>query len=278
MAETISSTLRSLQAGLVAVAGQTSLFEAETILQHVLHCTRSELYLNSGTILSPEQSAKANEIIKRRLSHEPLAYIHESIHFYDSDIIVTPAVLIPRSETEILVEIVLKNEKALQCAFIDVGTGSGAIAMSLQKERPLWNGIAEDISINALKVAKRNCPSQIKIVCCDCLSAIKADKTDFIVSNPPYVSKKEMLKLDPGVKMFEPAQALYGGEDGLDFYRILSHQPKKILKSNGRIYLEINSLQADSVAEIFISEHWNDIKIFPDLSKRPRVMKAIFTA
>jgi release factor glutamine methyltransferase len=271
---TIASTLRRLQADLDSVAGQTSLFEAETLLQHVLGCTRSTLYLNAPLSVTAGQFSRINEIVKRRLDHEPLAYILETVHFYTSDIIVSPVALIPRPETEILVETVLKNEPGESIRFLDVGTGSGAIALSLQKERPHWRGIGIDISLPALKLAKRNCPIQTAIVCCDCVSAFKSQKVEIIVSNPPYVSEDEMKRLDPDVKMFEPPIALFGGKDGLNFYRILSLEAKRILEGKGRIYFEISCLHAKGTKDIFISENWDDVQVLEDLTNRPRVLTA----
>ena len=131
-------------------------------------------------------------------------------------------------------EILLKNETSDSCKFIDSGTGSGIIADTLVNERPSWQAFAADLSIPALQIAKRNCSERVLLFCNDKLSAVKrAPIFDFIVSNPPYISKSEMEKLDRSVTDYEPVIGLYGGDDGLDFYRYLAQEGKSFLKSNG---------------------------------------------
>jgi release factor glutamine methyltransferase len=224
--------------------------------------------------ISDEMLPSIEGIVNRRLADEPLAYILGSVYFYSTDIAVTRDVLIPRPETEVLVETVLNCEQNVKLLFADIGTGSGAIAAVLLKERPLWHALATDISRPALGVALRNVPGRARLVCCDMLTALKNTTRpfDFMVCNPPYVSQAEMAGLDKSVLSFEPHGSLYGGSDGLDFYRTLANDAKSVLKPGGRLYCEIGCDQSAAVRKIFLSGRWKSVKVLPDLANRPRVV------
>ena len=273
----IKSTLVHIQKTLHKVSGSCCLYEAETILQHVLDCSRSELYVTlASSEITDHTLSTIDGIVRRRLADEPLAYILGSVYFYSKEIFVTRDVLIPRPETEVLVDCVLKQEQQGSAEFADVGTGSGAIAAILLAQRLSWNAVATDISRAALSVARQNSPDRTHCICCDMLTAFKttAGRFDFLVCNPPYISKQEMTGLDKSVIRFEPRAALYGGTDGMDFYRLLASGAKKILKPGGRLYCEIGCDQGVSVREIFSSEKWDEISIIKDLTGRPRVVTA----
>lgn len=280
--EPIIKTLETLQKSLAPVSQECALYESEQILQHMLKCTRSDLYLKGSQPFSEEENIRIRTIVERRLSDEPLAYILGSVFFYSMEILVNRGVLIPRPETEILVDIILKNETSEHCSFIDLCTGSGAIAAVLCKEHPQWQGTGTDVSLPALKTARRNCRSKkINLLCCDMFSPIKISEPqkngfDFIVSNPPYVSDSEMRQLDPNVSRYEPYSALFGGKDGTDFYNVLAVEGKTILKPGGRIYCEIGCSQGERAAKIFQEAQWENVKIFPDLVGRPRVLSAVY--
>jgi release factor glutamine methyltransferase len=214
-------------------------------------------------------------VISRRLTREPLPYILGSAFFHSKEFLVSNAVLIPRPDTEVLVEEVLEIEPEGPLFFLDVGTGSGAISESLARQRPQWKGVGLDISVMALKIARTNCSVQIGLVCGDLFSALKTGRHfDFIVCNPPYISEKEMAELDPSVRNFEPMSALFGGTDGLDFYRALAEKSEALLKKKGRIYCEIGYAQGEAVRKIFFDQGWKNILQFPDLAGRPRVIIA----
>ncbi|HEX3020091.1 MAG TPA: peptide chain release factor N(5)-glutamine methyltransferase [Chitinispirillaceae bacterium] len=250
--------------------------QSEEILQFIFNCSRSELFLWSGQLLTDSQIQLLNAVLKRRLNGEPLSYILGKTFFYSREFKVTRDTLIPRPDTEILVEQVLLNEKNENTCFADVGIGSGIIASILNEERPHWKAFGIDISFQTLLVAKQNLTTPVHLVCSDLLSAIKASATfDFIVSNPPYISADELNTLDPEVKDFEPHLALYGGEDGLDYYRRLTNEAKKILKKSGRLYCEIGYNQQNSVTEIFSSTGWKELNITKDLSGHPRVLRVV---
>jgi release factor glutamine methyltransferase len=278
--ESIIKILETLQTSLSPVSQECALYESEQILQHLLKCSRSDLYLKGSRPFSEEENSRIRAIVERRLSGEPLAYILGSVFFYSMEISVNRGVLIPRPETEILVDTVLKNERSEHCSFIDLGTGSGAILAVVCRDRPLWHGIGMDNSLAALETAQQNCSSgKSAFLCCDIFSPIKIFETknngfDFIVSNPPYVSDSEMRQLDPSVSRYEPYSALFGGKDGMDFYKILAAEGKKILKPGGRIYCEIGCSQGEKTKKIFSEASWNNIKTVNDLTNRPRVMVA----
>jgi len=257
---------------LESVSDDLALSEAEQILQHILHCSRTDLYLRPNASLSKEKQEYLNAIVQRRILHEPLPYIFKKAYFHSLELYVDNAVLIPRPDTEIIVETVLKREKEDRCLFLDLGTGSGAISAVLTKERHRWRGIGSDISREALRVARRNCPGAVSLVNTDRVAAFKPlHFFDFIVSNPPYISGPEMEKLDASVKDFEPSLALYGGADGLDFYRFLAQHAPPYLKPQGRLYCEIGADQGGPLGGIFKSPPWRDVVILPDLAGRSRV-------
>jgi release factor glutamine methyltransferase len=188
--------------------------------------------------------------------------------------------LIPRPDTETLVEQVLHAEDEGALRFADVGTGSGIVAAILTEQRPAWAAVASDISLQALAVAAANRRSgRVALVCCDLLDAVAGGRRfDFIVSNPPYISTGDIGGLDESVRNFEPRRALDGGADGLDFYRRFARELPRFLVPGGRLYCEIGCDQAQAVAGIFAPDAgWNGLQLFRDLAGRWRVMRAAFT-
>ncbi|MFP4014516.1 MAG: peptide chain release factor N(5)-glutamine methyltransferase [Chitinispirillaceae bacterium] len=272
---TVAEALRSIQARLHPVLGELAGPDAELILQHILNQSRTELYVSSTKELDTETVGRIGKIVERRLNHEPLQYILERAFFFDREYLVNPRVLIPRPDTETLIEEVLSTEPDEPRRFADIGTGSGILASVLTGQRPTWTAVGVDISPDALETAARNCGPEVKLLCADMLSAFNQEKLfDFIISNPPYISARDMARLDRSVAQYEPHLALYGGEDGLDFYRILSRTAPKHLVENGRLYLEIGYDQGESVPDLFRRDGWAGVSVQHDLAKRPRVVKA----
>jgi release factor glutamine methyltransferase len=270
----ISEALASIKNQLMDIAKESALYEAELILQHVMHCSRSQLYLMRNDLLLNKLRNDLKTILERRKHHEPLPYILGTAYFHSKEFIVNRNVLIPRPDTEVLVETILTSEKKRNCFFLEIGIGSGAISAILLQEHPDWQCIGTDISVSALHVAGRNCAGNIRRVCSDLFSSMKPKPYfDFIVSNPPYISESEMAKLDAGVKDFEPAIALDGGKDGLNFYRAFASQAKSYLKPEARLYCEIGYAQKDSVVKIFSARGWKGIKVSNDLAGRPRAVR-----
>ena len=225
---------------------------AEVLLAHALGVERIQLYLHYDRPLDNKELKQFRALIQRRVAREPTQYITGRQEFWSLELEVTPAVLIPRPETEVLVETTLglgKNE--LPIRVLDLATGSGAIAIALAHERPSWIVFASDISFEALKVASRNArrhglERNIHFVTMDLFEAISPRSLfDIIVANLPYVSEREFPELVPEITMYEPKHALLGGgDDGLGTIRNAIYVAHKFLKPEGYILLEIGMGQA----------------------------------
>ncbi|MCU0609362.1 MAG: peptide chain release factor N(5)-glutamine methyltransferase [Chitinispirillaceae bacterium] len=267
--------LPSIAERLAPVSGDCATAEAERILTFLLDCRRTDLFLKPDKTPGPELIIRIDRIISERLSGKPLAYILGSAYFYNREFLVTPDVLIPRPDTEILIEEILKNEPSRRQMFLDIGTGSGCIAAILTGERKPWRAVATDRSRAALAIARKNCSPAVSFLCSDMLSSVKPGYLfDFIVSNPPYIASPLIGTLSPSVKYFEPHCALDGGSDGLDYYRVLSTEAPKLLKDKGRIYCETGYDQGTSVPDIFHAAGWQSISVTKDLGNNDRVLRA----
>ncbi len=239
--------------------------EAEVILAHALNLRRIDLYLMYDKPLSKEELATCRKLIKRRANREPSQYITDHREFWSLDFEVTPAVLIPRPETEILVE------KAINCirersyrSMVDIGTGSGIIAISIAHEIDEIDIVATDISPEALLIARKNAKKhnvlhKIRFVATDLFQAVrKIEFFDIIVSNPPYVALEDYNNLEPEIKLYEPPTALIGGKDGLDIVRTLIRDGLPRLKSGGMMFIEIGYGQVDKIKSY--AENFREIK------------------
>lgn len=266
---------------------ESSRLDAEVLMADLLDMERIKLYVNYDYPLKSSEIDEYRERIKKRAKRVPVAYIIEKKEFMSLEFKIKEGVLIPRPDTENLVEAVIdycQEEKINEPQIIDVGTGSGAVAVSLAHYIEGAKVVGVDIDPLALKVARFNMEKhelseRMNILKSDLLSEfIKRDINgiDIIVSNPPYISKAEMEELPPEVKK-EPKLALEAGEDGLDYYRSLIPQAEKILKDKGKLFLEIGYQQAESVEEL-LSENWSDIKVEKDLAENDRVVSAVYQA
>lgn len=273
---TVHEALRYIQSLLLPAIGEFATPQSEEILESLLKCTRSALYLKSKDHVDQSLVNQIDTIIARRLQGEPLQYILGQVYFYSREFTVTPDVLIPRPDTEIIIEQVLLHEKNRNSFFADIGTGSGIIACILTEESPGWKSVAIDISYRSLLVAQQNIRSQVSLLCGDLLNSLQSKHLfNFIVSNPPYISDFQMNSLDREVADFEPRRALSGGTDGLDFYRYLSLQASTWIIKGGAIYCEIGYNQENEVKELFSNNGWREIGIFKDLGGNPRVLRAV---
>lgn len=266
---------------------ESSRLDAEVLMADLLNMQRINLYVKFDYPLKSTEVDEYRERIKKRAQRIPVAYITEKKEFMSLEFKIKEGVLIPRPDTENLVEAVIDycHENEIEKPqIIDVGTGSGAIAVSLAHYLEKAKVVGVDISPLALKVARLNMEKhkldeRMSILKSDLLSEfIKRDISgiDIVVSNPPYISKKEMEKLPPEVKK-EPEKALAAGEDGLDYYRRLIPQAEKVLKSGGRLFLEIGYQQAESVKKIF-GENWSQIEVKKDYSENDRIVTASYQA
>jgi release factor glutamine methyltransferase len=253
--------------------------DAETLLMHTASLSRVDLLTHPTRELTEDQLAAFEAAIFRRRRHEPIQYITGQQEFYGLTLAVTPAVLIPRPETEHLVEAVLERlPKDRPVSIADIGTGSGAIAIALASNLPHAEVTAIDLSPSALDVAESNARThgldgQIHFLLSDLLEALPApqqtDYFDAIASNPPYVPTDDSPLLHPQVREHEPSTALYAGPDGLEIYRRLIPQAQKALKPGGLLALEIGHGQQDALANLL--RGWSNVCFLDDLQGIPRV-------
>jgi release factor glutamine methyltransferase len=256
---------------------------AEHLLSHALKRKRLELYLAFDKPLNEHETKLYRELIRRRGTAEPLQYILGSVEFYGLEFHVTRDVLIPRPETEILIEKIVESfDRNNQLKILDIGTGSGNIAISLAKNFIKAEVKGIDVSLEALKIAKENSGSNDvnENVIFEEFDILKDNfntdaRYDIIVSNPPYVSVKEYPELRPELNVYEPRIALTDENDGLNFYRVISEKSKNILKKNGRIFLEIGMGQSVAIKNILEINNFSDIKIFKDYSDIERVISGV---
>ncbi len=251
--------------------------EAELVLSQVLNCDRLFLYLNKDAVLDKDKSVIISNILKRRISGEPLQYILGRCEFMGYEFKVDQRALIPRPETEILVEQSLEELKAavnLSPKILDLGTGSGCIAISIAKLFPRAQVWAVDISDEALQLAGENArlnKVEIKFLRTDLFSGLKNKKFDLIISNPPYISAGELSGLAREIS-FEPKQAIEAGFDGLDFYRSIISQAAVYLNNNGLLAFEVGAKQAKAVRAMLREENFTDLKIIKDYNNIQRAV------
>lgn len=255
---------------------------AEVLLAHILSWERSRLFGHLDDRLACGDWEGFQVLVRRRASGEPLQYLTGEREFYGLPFRVTPAVLIPRPETEILVEKALDTARARGSGlhFADVGTGSGCIAISVAHEMARAAGWATDISREALAVARENANrlgvgERVRFVCCDLLECFSERPLfDLILSNPPYVPGSEMEELPRLVREHEPRQALFGGESGLEVYRRLIPQAAARLLPRGCLLLEVGAGQAGEVAGLIKREGLVPDQIVEDLQRISRCIVA----
>lgn len=255
---------------------EQSRLEAEVLLGHVLNQNRIYLYSNYDKPVNVNELTLYRELIKRRISGEPLAYILGYKEFMSLEFKVNPTVLIPRPDTEILVEKALElidiNHVKHVC---DVGTGSGAIAISLAYYRQDIKVSACDISADALEIARENAVNHnvdINFYHSDLLDALQGEKFDLITANLPYISEAEFAELDLGVKNYEPSLALLAEENGLSLYRRLLTSCSDFLNDGAFIIIEISPEQVNEVKQIVFASGLQYIVLVKDLAGRDRVI------
>jgi len=268
--------LHLISSRLHAVAGDLAEREAERILLSVVQCRRHELYTSPKyRDLDRAQTGRALAFAEQRAEGRPLEYVLGSSYFHSCELTITSDVLIPRVDTEVLVESVLERHPDRERWFLDVCTGSGAIAAALLANRPHWHGIVADISTPALRVARANTNANCGLVASDLLDAFRLDAHfDFVVCNPPYISSDEFATLDRSVRDFEPKLALDGGPDGLVVYRYLAAHAVRVLRPEGELYVEVGWTQAEAVSALFKERGWQAIEVRDDLAGRPRIVCA----
>ena len=253
--------------------------DAEVLLARCLNLERIRLYMDHDKPLAAEELTAYRAAVRRRLAGEPVAYITGYREFWSLSLEVDSAVLIPRPETELLVELALARCDGTSPVVVDVGTGSGAIAISLARELPGARVYAVDSSAGALEVARRNAQRhEVKLITLqgDLLepltTATEVEPLDLVVSNPPYVTTAEMNDLPRHVRDFEPQEALHGGPDGLDVYRRLVPAAATALRSEGWLILEIGHAQGAAVSGLLEDSGFSKISVHKDLAGLDRAV------
>lgn len=283
---TINGLLREAQLRLAAGPHpERARLDAETLLvqlleQHEPQHNRAWMLAHGEQVLLPQTGSRFRELLARRIAGEPIQYIAGETEFYGLPFFVTPDVLIPRPETEHLVETTLQH--AAQCAqprILDIGTGSGAIAIALAAHLPEASVTAIDISPRALAVAQRNAErnglaGRIRFLAGDLLHPVEGERFHFIVSNPPYVCDQDRTSLAVEVRDFEPHAALFAGSDGLAIYRRLIPAALTALNAGGSLAIEIGHGQREAVSALLASSGFAGIEFISDLQSIPRVAVA----
>lgn len=280
---TLKDALNSALDRLTAARVGSPRLNAELLLMFTLSCDRAHLYAHPERELTDEERARYDEAIVRRSRGIPAQYITGHQEFWGIDLIVSPAVLIPRPETEHVVETVLQlnlkrgSSPAAPLRIIDVGTGSGCIALALAKELPDAEVHATDISLAALEIARANAArhdlaSRVQFHESDLLAGIAHDSLDFVVSNPPYVGESEADQVQLEVRKFEPRDAVFAGPTGLEVIERLIPQAHSVLKSGGWLVFEISGTIAAGVESLLSA--WDRVQITSDLQSIRRVAAA----
>jgi len=265
---------------------------AELLLMHVLQRDRTWLYAHPEFELSPEDAAAYTHLIERRSEGVPTQYLTGRQEFWGLEFQVGPGVLIPRPETEHTIEVALERlgaRRAEPLRIVDVGTGSGCIAIALARELPRAEIVATDISAAALDYAQRNAArhgvsKRIQFLRADLLEAAMEalgraeSRFDLIVSNPPYVGRNDAGSLPREVREHEPAEALFAGDDGLQIYPALIDEAARQLAPSGIVVLEIGYNGAQYVGSLLSASQWTDLRVTRDLAGIERVISARLSA
>ncbi len=254
--------------------------EARELLAFATGKTKDELLGVGGLYIPPDLERRTLSLVERHLQGEPVAYLIGEWEFYGLPLDISTDVLIPRPDTEVLVDKALAFCQTKEnCRILDLCAGSGCIGLALASQSPQSRVILGELSEGALKVCRQNTrrnglTKQVSTLQVNALEkpAPSLGEFDCIVSNPPYIPTADVATLDTSVKDFEPMMALDGGDDGLDFYRFIAKEWKTALRPGGALYFEVGIGQADSVLRIMRSEGFGNLEIIKDLGEIPRVV------
>ena len=286
-ARTLAAVRRDLAEKLRLAGIDSAEADARLLMAHALGIDRAELIANGERALEPDEIEAIDALAARRLKHEPVARIFGRKEFWSLNLHVSPAVLVPRPETETVVEAALDIVvgDALQTEklrVLDIGTGSGALLLALLSELPNAAGIGTDISAAALEVARANAESndlvgRCTFVACDIAAGLQGP-FDLIVANPPYVKRGDIASLAPEVRNYDPALALDGGADGLDGYRAIAAGARRLLAPGGRLIVELGAGQETPVRALFTKAGFTVDAAHNDLAGIPRALSASLAA
>ena len=277
--KTIGEALREAKQRLRDAGKEDFSFDAELLLEKAAGLNRTALFLREKDELSEEAETRYMDYIQQREQGRPTQYILGEWEFMGLPFLVGEGVLIPRGDTEVLVETILEKQQTESIkTILDIGTGSGCIPVSLGKYGSFSEILAVDISPKALGYAVQNAEKNqipVKFMESDLFSALPVEykgKLDAIVSNPPYIPKKDIAELMTEVKDFEPLNALDGGEDGLDFYRGIVEQSREWLRKDGWLFFEIGYDQGEDLRNILEAQGFAEIRVIQDLAGLDRVV------
>ena len=259
--------------------------DARVLAGHALHLDRARLISQSDRVLEAREVNAISGLAARRLKREPVSRILGRKEFWSLALAITPDVLVPRPETETVVEgaldfVVRSGLRMEKLRILDIGTGSGALLVALLNELPNATGIGTDISRAALEAAQINVAqlgfeSRCRLIACDMAAGVEG-QFDLVVSNPPYIARGEIASLAPEVRDYDPMMALDGGDDGLTAYRSISADAKRILAQGGRLFVEMGAGQEPAVRELFTKAGLVVGIARNDLAGTPRVLGASF--
>ncbi len=252
---------------------------AYLIIENILSFDKTQIIINYRNYVKYKDLVLVDDILERLKKHEPIQYIFEETEFFNLKLKVNKHTLIPRQETELLVyNIIKKNEQRKNINILDIGTGSGCIAISLAKNIPSSNVSATDISENTLHVAYENAKknkTNINFIIEDVLKSNneQKEKFDIILSNPPYVTEKEKKQMQKNVLNFEPKSALFvPNEKPLIFYEAIIFKAKKMLNTEGQLWFEINEKYGKEVAQLMKTQGFNNIEVIKDYNNKDRIV------
>ena len=254
--------------------------EANSLLSFTLQKDKTFLIAHNDYELSGEEEKTFQSFLERRAGREPFQYITGNQEFYGLDFFLTPDVLIPRPETEMIVENAIEILKPRKNSrFCEVGVGSGCISVSILHENQTVTAIGLDVSEKALVIAGKNAQrhqvsERLELKPSDVFGALNDEKFDLIVSNPPYIPRRDIEDLQAEVRRFEPLNALTDGENGLSIIKKIITDAPRFLKPNGFLLMEIGFGQAAAVKAMFAAKFWQSIEILPDLQNIPRMVKS----
>jgi release factor glutamine methyltransferase len=280
---TVAEAQRLLAAAFELAGIDSSTADARALLGAALRLTRTQLLAQSDRILEAREIAAASALAARRLKREPVSRILGRKEFWSLGLDVSPDVLVPRPDTETVVEAALEfvvqgGLRLEKLRILDIGTGSGALLLALLQELPNAFGVGADISAAALEVARGNAErvglsARCSFVACNIADGLKG-RFDLIVSNPPYIARGAIASLDPEVRDYDPRLALDGGTDGLDAYRAIAVAGPALLAPGGRLVVELGLGQADAVGTLFETAGLAVRSIRDDLGGIPRALVA----
>ena len=282
MSLTLLQAWQSAKARLETAGLAGPVIDARLLVEAAAEATRADIVTDPYRALTPEQEERLADYLARRERRQPVSHILGRKGFWKIMLSVTPDVLTPRPDTEVIVDYVLKKfpDEAAAFQILDLGVGSGAIVLSILAERPQAKGLATDISDDALAVARENAANlglanQIAFARGDWTEGLADASFDVVVSNPPYIASEVIETLEPEVKDHEPRVALDGGADGLDAYRHLAPEILRVLKPGGLFAVEIGYDQKDAVEALFNEVGAGDVWTIKDLSTNDRVVVGV---